>query len=330
MKAILMNVTGGPDVLRLQEIQKPIPRDHEILVRLKGAGINPVDYKMRKKGTRYPDKMPAILGCDGAGIVEAVGSEVQKFKNGDEVYFCHGGIGDRPGNYAEYAVINENFAAFKPNGLSFTQAAASPLVLITAWESLFDRISLKSGQVVLVHAGAGGVGHVAIQLAKHAGCKVITTVGSPEKAEFVKDIGADDVILYKDQDFVEAALEYTHGNGVDVVFDTVGGETFAKSISAARIYGDLVTILSPPDNMNWGTARVRNIRVSYELMLTPMTENLVAGKIHQAEILKKCADLFDNGNLKIKIDKTFPLEDASKAHEYLENQTTIGKVVLEI
>ena len=325
-----MNVTGGPDVLSLQEIEKPIPRGHEILVELKGAGINPVDYKMRKKGTRYPDKMPTILGCDGAGIIEAMGSEVNKFKNGDEVYFCHGGIGDYPGNYAEYAVINENFAAFKPNILSFTQAAASPLVLITAWESLFDRISLKPGQVVLVHAGAGGVGHVAIQLAKHAGCKVITTVGSPEKEEFVKDIGADDVILYKDQDFVEAALEYTQGNGVDVVFDTVGGETFAKSISAARIYGDLVTILAPPDNMNWGTARVKNIRVSYELMLTPMTEDLVDGKIHQAEILKKCANLFDNGNLKIKIDKTFPLEDASKAHEYLENQTTIGKVVLKI
>jgi NADPH:quinone reductase len=330
MKAIVMNSTGGPDVLTVSEIEKPEPKELEILVKLKSAGINPLDWKMRKKGTRYPEKMPAILGCDGAGIVDEVGPEVTKFKVGQEVYFCHGGIGDYPGNYAEYAVINENFAALKPNVFSFFEAAASPLVMITAWESLFDRITLKAGQSILIHAGAGGVGHIAIQLAKYAGCKVITTVSNKEKAEFVKSIGADEVIYYKDQDFVEAALEYTQGKGVDVAFDTVGGEIFAKSLNAIRIYGDLVTILSPPDEMNWGPARVRNIRVSFELMLTPMTENLANGKIHHAEILKKCAELGDTGKLKIKVDKIFPLESAPKAHEYVENQDTIGKVVLEI
>ena len=180
MKAMLMTTTGGPDVLKLNEIEKPVPKKQEILVKLKGAGINPVDWKMRKKGTRYPDKMPAILGCDGAGIVEDVGADAKKLKIGQEVYFCHGGIGDHPGNYAEYAVINENFAATKPNALSFVEAAASPLVMITAWESLFDRIQLKAGQSILVHAGAGGVGHIAIQLAKYAGCTVLTTVSTQE------------------------------------------------------------------------------------------------------------------------------------------------------
>lgn len=330
MKAILMTAIGGPDVLKLDEIEAPICKDQDILIKLKGAGINPLDWKMRGKGTRYPENMPAILGCDGAGVVEEVGSEVKKYQIGDEVYFCHGGIGGHPGNYAEYSVINENFAAFKPNVLSFVDAAASPLVLITAWESLFDRITLKKGQTVLIHAGAGGVGHIAIQLAKYAGCQVITTVSNQEKAEFVKGIGADHVIIYKDTDFVEATLEYTQGQGVDVALDTVGGEIFAKSLSAVRIYGDLVSILSPPDGMNWGTARVRNIRVSFELMLTPMTEDLANGKIHHADILKKCAELYDSGKLKIAIDKVFPLENASKAHEYAENQTNIGKVVLEI
>jgi NADPH2:quinone reductase len=330
MKAILMTTTGGPEVLQLNEIEKPIPNNQEISVRLKGAGINPVDCKMRKKGTRYPEKMPTILGCDGAGIVEEVGAEAKKFKVGQEVYFCHGGIGDHPGNYAEYAVINENFAASKPKSLSFVEAAAGPLVMITAWESLFDRIQLKAGQSILVHAGAGGVGHIAIQLAKYAGCTVLTTVSSQEKAEFVKSIGADHLIFYKDQDFVVATLEYTQGNGVDVVIDTVGGDTFAKSLNAVKIYGDLVTILSPPDAINWGPARVRNIRVSFELMLTPMTENLLEAKIHHGDILKKCAELYDSGKLKIKIDKIFPLADASIAHEYVETQNTIGKVVLEI
>ena len=330
MKAVLMTTIGGPEVLSVSEVEKPSPKEGEILVKLKAAGINPLDWKMRKKGTRYPDKMPTILGCDGAGIVEAVGAGTKKFKVGDEVYFCHGGIGDHPGSYAEYTVINENYAAPKPKSLSFVQAAAGPLVMITAWESLFDKITLKPDQTILVHAGAGGVGHVAVQFAKNTGCKVMTTVGNQQKAEFVKSIGADHVIFYKDQDFVEGVLEYTGGKGADVVFDTVGGETFSKSINSVKIYGDLVTILSPPDAMNWGNARVRNVRVSFELMLTPMTENLAEGKMHHAHILNECGKLFDAGKLQIKVDKTFPLASASKAHEYAEQNTAVGKIVLEM
>ena len=160
MKAVLMTAPGAPDVLQLQQVDNPaVPvGDTELLVRLKAAGINPIDTKLRKRGTFYPDKMPAILGCDGAGIVEAVGAGVQKFRVGDEVYFCSGGLGDRYGNYAEYTVVEERLVARKPKSISFAEAAATPLVLITAWEALYDRGRLEAGRKVLIHAGAGGVG----------------------------------------------------------------------------------------------------------------------------------------------------------------------------
>ncbi len=176
MKAVLMTAAGNPEVLQLQEVPKPSPQPTEILVKLKAAGINPIDIKLRKRGTFYPDQMPAIIGCDGAGIIEAIGTEVTKFRVGDEVYFCNGGLGGHQGNYAEYTTIDEKFAAKKPNSVSFAEAAAAPLVLITAWEALYDRGRLEPGDKVLIHAGAGGVGHVAIQLAKLKGGMVATTV----------------------------------------------------------------------------------------------------------------------------------------------------------
>lgn len=153
MKAILMTAAGKPDVLELQEVPQPIPTNKEILVRILAAGVNPIDTKLRQRGTFYPEQMPAILGCDGAGIVEAVGSDVEKFHVGDEVYFCYGGLGGNAGNYAEYTIVDERFVAFKPQSISFAQAAAAPLVLITAWEALYERGRLEPGEKVLIHHG---------------------------------------------------------------------------------------------------------------------------------------------------------------------------------
>jgi NADPH2:quinone reductase len=187
VKAVLMTAAGGPDVLKIDQVPDPtIQGKTEILVRLRAAGVNPIDTKLRQRGTFYPDRMPAILGCDGAGVVEAVGSAVRKFQPGDEVYFCNGGIGGHPGNYAEWAIVDEAFVARKPKSLSFVEAAAAPLVLITAWEALYDRAQLQAGQRALIHAGVGGVGHVAVQLAKLQGAAVSTTVSTPEKADFVR------------------------------------------------------------------------------------------------------------------------------------------------
>ncbi len=262
MKAIIMTAVGGTDVLQLHEVPEPtLKTERQILVRLKAAGVNPVDTKLRSRGTYYPDRMPCILGCDGAGVVEAVGSEVTSFRPGNEVYYCNGGIGGEPGNYAEYAVIDERFATRKPESISFVEAAAAPLVLITAWESLHDRARIQSGNRVLIHAGAGGVGHVAIQLAKQAGCRVCTTVSSPEKAAFVGELGADEVIDYKTTDFADEGLAWSEGIGVDAAFDTVGQGTFVKTFQAVRHYGDLVTILQPPPDTDWKVARIRNLRI---------------------------------------------------------------------
>ncbi len=333
MKAIVMTAAGNPDVLELQNVAEPkIEQPNQLLVQLKAAGVNPIDTKLRRRGTFYPQQMPAILGCDGAGIVKAIGSKVQKFKPGDEVYFCAGGLGKQgTGNYAQLAVVAEHFVAHKPQSISFAEASAAPLVLITAWEALFDRGRLATGQKVLIHAGAGGVGHVAIQLAKIKGAEVCTTVGSSDKARLVRQFGADEPILYQQKDFVEAVLNWTNQEGVDLAFDTVGGETFFTTFNAVKVYGDLVTLLEP--NYDLGTlkvARNRNLRLSFELMLTPMLQGLVEAEKHQGEILQQCANLIDEGKLKIYLNQTFPLKDASAAHQAIETGSMTGKVALSI
>jgi NADPH2:quinone reductase len=333
MKAILMTAAGDPNVLQLADMQEPtIQSPTEMLVRLKAAGINPIDTKLRSHGTFQPDYLPSILGCDGAGIVAAIGADVTKFKVGDEIYFCNGGLGMHQGNYAELTTIDEKFAAYKPKSLSFEEAAAAPLVLITAWEALYDRTNLQSSSNcnILIHAGAGGVGHVAIQLAKLRGANVCTTVGSEAKERFVRDLGADLAIAYKQTDFVEAAIAWTNGEGVDIAFDTVGGKLIEQTFPAVKVYGDLVTILEPSTDISWKVARTRNLRFSFELMLTPMLLGNTALQILQAKILSECATLFDAGKLKIHVSDVFPLADVAKAHQLLETGSMTGKIAIAI
>jgi len=326
-----MRRPGSPDVLEMRQIKQPsIANPHDVLVRLKAAGINPIDAKLRNNGTYSGEQQETILGCDGAGIIEAVGKSVTQFKPGDCVYYCHGGIGLSPGNYAGFAVVHEWSLAEKPASLNFMEAAAAPLVLITAWESLFDRARIQAGQKVFVHAGAGGVGHIAIQLAKIGDCEVATSVSSDAKAAFVRSLGADYVINYKKQDVTKTLLEWTRGKGVDVAFDTVGGDAFKQLIPAVSVYGDLVTILQVPDDTDWKTVRLRNIRVSQELMLTPMVMSLKNAARHQSDILKRCAACFDDGSLIVHVSHTLPFEQAADAHRLIEAGGIMGKIVLEI
>jgi NADPH:quinone reductase len=268
------------------------------------------------------------LGCDGAGVVEAIGSAVQQFRVGDAVYFCNGGLGGHPGTYAEYAVIDERFAALKPASLSFAAAAAIPLVLITAWEALYDRGRLEAGRRVLIQAGAGGVGHVAIQLAKLTGATVCTTVSSPEKAAFVREVGADQVIVYPQTDVVQSVLDWTDGEGVDLTLDTVGGPVLSQSFAATSLGGDVVTLLAPDPQTDWKTARERNLRLSFELMLTPMLRGLVNAQQEQVKILQQGARLIDQGQLAIHLQQTLPLADAALAHRLLEAGSMTGKLAL--
>lgn len=328
MQAVVMTDTGGPEVLELRELPEPrIERPTQVKVRLKAAGINPIDTKLRSRGLFFPDALPAVIGCDGAGVVEEVGSEVSELAPGDAVWFCNGGLGREPGNYAEFAVVEAAVARRKPAQLSFVEAAAGPLVLITAWEALFDRARLKAGQHVLVHAGAGGVGHVAIQLAAHAGARVAATVGSPRKADFVKELGAERAIDYHHEDFVAAVEAWTAGRGADVVFDTVGPEVFARSILATAHYGDLVTLLDP-GAVDLKEARLRNLRIGFTLMLTPMLRELPRARVHHGEILDRCAQLIDAGLLRVHVEHRLPLALAAEAHRLIETGHTQGKIVL--
>lgn len=331
MKVIEMRETGGPAVLQLVERRDPeLGGPTEMLVRLKAAGVNPVDTKIRKRGPLIPDGLPAVLGCDGAGVVESVGPEVTRFKPGDEVWFCHGGLGGPVGTYAESIVIDHRYAQSKPLSIDFVQASAGPLVLLTAWEALNDRARLSPGQRVLIHGGAGGVGHVAIQLARAAGARVCTTVSGPEKADFAHSLGAEYCINYREEDLVESIMDWTEGDGVDVALDTVGPEVFRRTIPAMAHYGDLVTILDPGADLDLKEARNRNLRIGLELMLTPLLFNLPRARAHQGEILRRCAKMIDRGDLKIHVSRTFPLASAQEAHKLIEEGHVTGKLALTL
>lgn len=332
MRAVIMKEPGSPDVLELAEIEKPEAcGGHQVLVRVLAAGVNPIDTKLRSRGLYFPDNLPAVLGCDGAGIIEKVGDDVEHLQAGDQVYFCYGGLGQKHcGNYAEYALVDAAFVAHKPAVLGFDAAAAAPLVLITAWESLFDRAGLQSGQRVLIQGGAGGVGHVAIQLAKIAGAEVATTVSSDEKAAFVKELGADLVINYKTESVEDKIMAWTDGQGVDVAFDTVGGDTFNQCASLMAHYGSLVSILQVPDDVDWKGLRLKNVRVCQELMLSPMVYDLPGGGEHHSAILEQCGQFFDEKKLSVYVADILPLEQAAEAHRRIEAGGMAGKLVLDI
>lgn len=329
MKAIEMREPGGPEVLELVERPMPVLTSPTgLLVRLAGAGVNPVDTKVRARGPLLPGALPAVLGCDGAGVVEAVGDGVTRFKPGDEVWFCHGGLGGPEGNYAGFALVDEQVAQPKPATLDLVQAAAAPLVLITAWESLYDRARIGEGSMVLVHAGAGGVGHAAIQLARLAGARVCTTVSGPAKAQFVHELGAEYAINYREEDLVEAVADWTEGRGLDAALDTVGPAVLQATIPAMAPYGDLVTLLDPGPGLDWKDARTLNLRVGFTLMLTPMLRDLPRARAHQGEILRRCGEWIDRGQLRIHVSETFPLPRAADAHRRIEEGHTTGKLVL--
>jgi NADPH2:quinone reductase len=284
---------------------------------------------LRTKPAYYPDKLPAILGCDGAGIVETIGTAVTRFTVGDAVYFCNGGIGDEPGCYAEYTNVHEDYCAFKPANLSLHESAALPLVLITVWEALIERVNLQTNQTILIHAAAGGVGHIAVQLAHHLGAHVAVTVSDDKKAGLVQGLGAEKIINYHKQDFVQEALVWTAGKGVDVVFDTVGGEVFLRSFNAARIGGKVVSLLSTPLSLaDTQLARLRNMSLCYELMLTPQVMHLHDERIRQRKILEQGAQLIEAGKLGVLVNGVLPLQDAAQAHRLIEQGGVMGKVVL--
>ena len=331
MKAVYIDRGGGVEALRAGELpDAKISRDDQVLVRVRAAGVNPIDTKIRAAPERFPVSLPAILGCDAAGVVEAAGDLVSDFGPGDEVYFSQPGFRGRQGTYAEWVAVDAALLAHKPASLSFAEAAAAPLVLITAWEALHDRARIQSDRRVLIHAGAGGVGHVAIQLARQAGASVAVTVSNDDKAALARQLGAERAINYRGEDVTAAVMAWTGQEGVDIAFDTVGGTVLDSCFTCVKPYGDVVTILAPTAETEWGEARKRNLRFSMELMLSPVMLGLEAAQRHQADILTRCAELFDGERLRITVAERFPLEQAAAAQTFLETAHPSGKVVLTI
>jgi len=333
MKAVMLTGAGGTDRLKLMEVPDPVlegPQD--VLVRLHAAGLNPVDYKLRRKGGFYPNRLPLILGCDGAGEVESIGEEVTRFNVGDEVFFFNGGMGgDDQGNYAELTTVHQDYLAVKPKSLTMVEAASVPLVWLTAWEALFDRCSLQLGDTILIHGGAGGVGYIAVQIAKQAGATVFTTISSSEKAECARSNGADQCINYREENFVDRVLDLTGGKGVDIVFDVIGGQVFADSFPATKIYGHVVTL----DEINFskdeaGAAKLRNLSLSYELMLTPMHFKMHEARVRQTGMLEEAARLIDAGKIKVLVNNVFSLDEIDQAHHIVEGGHSTGKTVIKI
>ncbi len=329
MRAMLMTAVGGPEVLQLVELPEPeITAEHDVRVRLQAAGINPVDYKLRSGGT-IGGALPAILGWDGAGVVESVGAAVTRLHTGDEVYFCDGGFGPTPGTYVEYKVLDERYVALKPRRLSFVEAAAAPLVTITAWEALLERARVAEDQFVLVQAGAGGVGHMSVQIARLAGARVASTVKAGAKAELASSLGAELCIDYQREDVGERLRAWTGAYGADVVHDTVGGKTFTACFSLVRPYGDLVSnVESRWEAQATKLMHDRNLRVSFTWMPAPSVFGWAEHRERQRRILEQAAAQFEAGELRIAVGATFPLEQAAQAHRALEAGEILGKAVL--
>ncbi len=316
MKAIVIHQYGDRSVLSLEQIPTPTPGDGELLVKVFACGVNPVDYKIRAGMIGLPRSFPSVLGYDVSGQVAEVGSGVRRFKAGDDVFFS--GLITDNGGYAEYCVVNESIVSQKPTNVSHIEAAAIPLSGQTAWEALFERAGVKAGESVLIHAGAGGVGSLAIQLAKWKGLTVFTTAGQPQHIEMVRQFGADHVINYKEADFVEVVQRQTHGDGVDVVFDTVGGDVFGRNFEALKVYGRAVCIVEREAPYPLLGAWFKNATIHTLFME------------RNRERLDQLANLVSEGRLKPVVEKTLPLADAARAHEMVEGGHVGGKVVLVV
>ena len=307
MHALRQDVFGGPEVLEWQQVERPKPGISEVLIRVKAAGLNPTDYKHRQQ-ERFLGQPPYTLGWDVAGIVEEVGLGVTIWEVGDEVFgmlpYAKGA-----GSHAEYTIAPARSVVRKPENLDFVQAGALPLVSLTARQALIDTAGVATGQRVLVQAGAGGVGHVAVQIAKAHGATVYATA-SATKHDFLRSIGVDHPIDYHSEDFVEVAA------GMDVVFDMIGGETQLRALRALKPGGTLVSIVPVPAEGLFDLAR--ELGVTAKLMLVEADQ---AG-------MRGVAELAETGKLRAEIAETFPLERGAEAHALIETNRTVGKIVL--
>lgn len=327
MKAQVIKKFGDASVFEFTEVPKPEVLPGHVVIQVKATSVNPIDTKVRSGLVpAVAPEFPAVLHGDVAGVVTEVGEGVTEFKAGDEVYGCAGGFKGTGGALAEYMLADVQLLAPKPKNLSMAQAAALPLVTITAWESLYNRGNVQNGQTVLVHAATGGVGHVAIQLAKLAGAKVFTTASSAEKLIIGKRLGADVAINYREQSVEEYVKEHTDGKGFDIVFDTVGGENLDLSFQAVAMYGTVLAIAArSTHDLSPLHAKALSLHITFMLLKVVNKDR----RQEYGKILREVTNLVEEGKLLPLVDeKTFTFDQVSEAHTLLESNTAIGKVVL--
>lgn len=328
MKAQIIRRFGGPEVFEPVELDRPEPGPGQALVRQVATSVNPVDCKIRARGPAIAPELPAILGMDVAGVIEALGADVDDLKVGDRVFGCAGGVRDMPGALAEYIATDARLLAPAPKSIALREAAALPLVTITAWEGLVHRARMQPGEHVLVHGGAGGVGHVVVQLAKVRGARVAATVSTPMKAEMAKHLGADDIIDYTRETPADYVQRLTGGRGFDVVFDATGGAELGVSFEGACINGRVVTIVSQY-SADLTPMHYKGLSLHVEFMLIPMLHD--AGRARHGRILREVARLIDSHQLRPLIDPTrFTLAQVKDAHKHLESGAALGKVIVDI
>src|SRR6266436_3646760 len=308
MKGVVIHEYGGPEVLKYEDIPRPEPKGDELLIRVLAAGVNPVDGMIRsgmfaKEGNRA---FPIILGGDVAGVVEKVGSKITKFKAGDPV-FAYVSL-DNSGGYAQYALVTEREAAPKPKSLTYVEAAAVPVVAMTAWQALVDTAKLSAGQTVLIHGGSGGVGSFAIQIAKARGAKVIATASTANQ-ELLKQLGADVAIDYTKQNFENIAKD------VDVVLDSIGKDTLARSYGVMKKGGIIVSLVARPDPAELAKHGIRGEALSVD---------------PNSDELSEIGELIDEKKINVIVSQTFPLSEARKAQEQVATGHTRGKIVLKV
>ena len=316
MRAMVTPEFGGPDLFEERDVERPEPGPGEVLVRVVAAGTNPVDTKFRANGGSMGLEAPVILGADVSGVVEEVGPGVTDLAPGDEVYYTPEVFGPGAnGSYAEYDVATAGIVAKKPANLTHEEVAAVPLAGGTAYEAIVRRLKVHVGETVLIHGGAGGVGHFAVQVAKAAGARVIATAGS-DNQQTLKELGADVAVDYRQDDVAEVVLDDTAGAGVDAVFDAVGGDTVVQSIPYTRPFGRIATILGGRGDFT--PLYVKN-QTLYGVFLT-----------RERARLEELTLLIERGQVKPLVEEVLPLNEVGRAHERLESGHGRGKSVLRV
>lgn len=328
MKAMIVKSFGGPEVFEAAEIAKPEVKPGHVLVRVAATSVNTVDTMIRELGNDLPlaPALPAVLGMDFAGTIEAVGQGVADYAVGDEVYGCAGGLADLPGTLAEYMLADAQLIALKPKNLSMREAAALPLVAITAYEGLM-RANIGKNQKVLVHGGSGGVGHVAVQLANYFGADVYATGGGDKQLALIEQLGATP-INYKTETVADYVAKHTAGNGFDIVFDSVGGLNMTNSFAAAALNGHVVSTVAMVE-LDLSTAHFKGLSLHVVFMLIPMLHN--QKRQQHGHILSELTKIVEAGGLRPVLDeKHFSLAEVGQAHARLSSGKGMGKVVVEI